>query len=78
MAKPTLPQLLRDKMHQRDLTPSELSDALRLSRQTTSYLLNGKTRITKNTAPRLARVLGETALWWLQAQAAVDAKGGPP
>lgn len=76
MANPPLPQLLRDRMRKRGYTPATLPDALDLSRQTTSYLLNGKVRITAKTAPRIARVLGETAQYWLRKQIDADFQEG--
>lgn len=76
MAQSTLSQLLKTRMRKRGYTPATLPDALDLSRQTTSYLLNGKVRITAKTAPRIAQALGGTAQYWLRKQIDADFQEG--
>jgi len=54
------------------ITVTELADAAGLARQHLSKIINGRARITAETAVRLGRVLGVDPCRWLDLQEAVD------
>ena len=72
--QPTHPgEMLReDFMPDFRLTPTTLSKALGVSRQTISELLHGRRAISPAMALRLAKLFGNTPDFWLNAHRAVD------
>jgi addiction module HigA family antidote len=54
------------------LTVSGLAEALGVSRQSINELLRGRRAVSPAMALRLARLFGNTAEFWLNAQRAVD------
>lgn len=71
-SSPSVGQLIRDRLKRCDLTQAELASAMGMHPMSVHYLVNSKTRVTPNTAGRLARVLGESARWWLDRQTDAD------
>ena len=71
---PTHPgEMLReDFMPDYGLTVSSLADALGVSRQSINELLRGRRAVSPTMALRLARLFGNSAQFWLQAQQALD------
>jgi addiction module HigA family antidote len=55
-----------------ELTASGLADAIGVSRQTVNELLRGRRSVSPGMALRLARLFGNSAEFWLNAQRAVD------
>ncbi len=64
--------LREDFMPDYVLTVAELSQALRVSRQTIHELLRERRGITPSMALRLSRFFGNSPEFWLNAQRAVD------
>jgi addiction module HigA family antidote len=54
------------------LTVSRLAEALGVSRQSINELLRGRRAVSPEMALRLARLFGNSAEFWLNAQRAVD------
>ena len=54
------------------LTTARLAEALGVSRQTINELLRGRRAMSPEMALRLARLFGNSAEFWLNAQGAVD------
>jgi antitoxin HigA-1 len=54
------------------LTVARLADGLGVSRQTVNELLRGRRAVSPEMALRLARLFGNSAEFWLNAQRAVD------
>jgi len=72
--RPTHPgEMLReDFMADYDLTVASLAQALSVSRQTINELLRERRALSPEMALRLARLFGNSAEFWLNAQRAVD------
>ena len=72
--RPTHPgEMLReDFLTDYGLTVSRLADDLGVSRQTVNELLRGRRAVSPEMALRLARLFGNSAEFWLNAQQAVD------
>ena len=72
--RPTHPgEMLReDFVPDYGLTTSRLAKALGVSRQTVNELLRGRRAMSPEMALRLARLFGNSAEFWLNAQRAVD------
>ncbi len=72
--KPTHPgEMLReDYLPDYGLTTSGLAKAIGVSRQTINELLRERRSISPEMALRLARLFGNSATFWLNAQRAVD------
>lgn len=72
--RPTHPgEMLReDFLPDYGLTIATLADALGVSRQTINELLRGRRAVSPEMALRLARLFGNSAEFWLNAQRAVD------
>lgn len=71
--KPLAPgDMMREYLDDLNLTQQQLADALGISRQRTNEILTGKRIVTADTAMRLERVFGLSALFWLRLQADVD------
>lgn len=71
---PTHPgEMLReDFMPDYGLTVTSLADSLGVSRQSVNELLRERRAVSPTMALRLARLFGNSAQFWLQAQQAVD------
>ena len=71
---PTHPgEMLReDFMPDSGLTVSSLAGALGVSRQSINELLRGRRALSPTMALRLARLFGNSAQFWLQAQQALE------
>jgi antitoxin HigA-1 len=74
MIRPTHPgEMLReDFLPDYALSASGLADAIGVSRQTVNELLRGRRAMSPGMALRLARLFGNSAEFWLNAQRAVD------
>ncbi len=74
MIRPTHPgEMLReDFLPDYALNASGLADAIGVSRQTVNELLRGRRAASPGMALRLARLFGNSAEFWLNAQRAVD------
>ncbi len=74
MIRPTHPgEMLReDFLPDYALNASGLADAVGVSRQTINELLRGRRAVSPGMALRLARLFGNSAEFWLNAQRAVD------
>jgi len=74
MIRPTNPgEMLReDFLPDYALSASGLADAIGVSRQTVNELLRGRRTVSPGMALRLARLFGNSAEFWLNAQRAVD------
>ncbi len=74
MIRPTHPgeMLQEDFLPDYALTASGLADAVGVSRQTINELLRGRRAVSPGMALRLARLFGNSAEFWLNAQRAVD------
>lgn len=72
--KPTHPgEMLReDFLPDYELTVSSLAKALGVSRQSVNELLRERRAVSPEMALRLARLFGNSAEFWLNAQRAVD------
>jgi antitoxin HigA-1 len=72
--RPTHPgEMLReDFLPDYGLTVAGLAEALGVSRQSINELLRGRRAVSPAMALRLARLFGNTAEFWLNAQRAVD------
>ncbi len=72
--RPTHPgEMLReDFLVDYDLTVTGLADALGVSRQSVNELLRERRAVSPEMALRLARLFGNSAEFWLNAQRAVD------
>jgi len=72
--RPTHPgEMLReDFLPDNGLTVSALARAVGVSRQTINELLRGRRAVSPRMALRLARLFGNSAEFWLNAQSAVD------
>ena len=72
--RPTHPgEMLReDFLVDYDLTVTGLADALGVSRQSINELLRERRAVSPEMALRLARLFGNSAEFWLNAQRAVD------
>jgi addiction module HigA family antidote len=72
--RPTHPgeMLQEDFMPDYGLTVSALADAVGVSRQSINELLRGRRAISPEMAIRLAKLFGNSAEFWLNAQRAVD------
>lgn len=72
--RPTHPgEMLReDFLPDYGLTTAGLADALGVSRQTINELLRGRRAMSPEMSLRLARLFGNSAAFWLNAQRAVD------
>jgi addiction module HigA family antidote len=64
--------LREDFLPDYDMTPSLFAAALGVSRQTVNELLNERRAVTPVMALSLSRLFGNSAQFWLNAQAAVD------
>ena len=64
--------LREDFMHDYGLTVSGLADAIGVSRQTINELVQERRAVSLAMALRLARLFGNSAEFWLNAQRAVD------
>ena len=70
---PTPPgTFLREIVEELGYTQQRFADALAITRPRLAEILAGRRRITPDTALRLARVLGMSEQFWLNAQLAVD------
>lgn len=65
-------ELLRDELHEIDVSLNELARALRVPMNRISAIANGKRSITVDTAIRLGRYFGTSAQVWLNLQHAYD------
>ena len=74
MVRPTHPgEMLReDFLPDFGLTTASLAKAIGVSRQTINELLRERRRLSPEMALRLARLSGNSAEFWLDAQRAVD------
>lgn len=74
MIRPTHPgeMLQEDFLPDYALNASGLADAIGVSRQTVNELLRGRRAVSPGMALRLARLFGNSAEFWLNAQRAVD------
>jgi len=74
MIRPTHPgeMLQEDFLPDYALSASGLADAIGVSRQTINELLRGRRAVSPGMALRLARLFGNSAEFWLNAQRAVD------
>ena len=72
--RPTHPgeMLQEDFMPDYGLTVSALADAVGVSRQSINELLRGRRAVSPEMAIRLAKLFGNSAEFWLNAQRAVD------
>lgn len=72
--RPTHPgEMLReDFLSEYGLTVARLSSAMGVSRQSINELLRGRRAVSTEMALRLARLFGNSAEFWLNAQRAVD------
>ena len=72
--RPTHPgEMLReDFLPDYDLTVAGLAEAVGVSRQSVNELLRERRAVSPDMALRLARLFGNTAEFWLNAQRAVD------
>lgn len=72
--RPTAPGeiILREFIEPLGITQKVLAQHLGISYHRLNEIVNGKRGITTDTAMRLARVLGPSAGFWLNAQYAVD------
>lgn len=72
--RPITPGELIDEEFLRPLniTQQHLADAMLVDRVRVNNIINGKRSITPDTALRLAKVLGPSAEFWLNAQQRVD------
>jgi antitoxin HigA-1 len=55
-----------------DITPYRLAQLLNVQQPKIHGIINGKRKITENTALRLERLLGTPALEWIMLQASYD------
>ncbi len=65
-------RVLRRELKARELSANALSRALRVPSGRIVDILNGKRRISAETALRLGRYFGNDALFWLNLQAQYD------
>ena len=65
-------RILRRELKARELSANALSRALRVSSGRIVDILNGKRRISAETALRLGRYFGNDALFWINLQAQHD------
>ena len=65
-------RILRRELEARGLSANALSRALRVPSGRIVDILNGKRRISAETALRLGRYFGNDALFWLNLQAQYD------
>ena len=65
-------RILRRELKARELSANALSRALRVPSGRIVDILNGKRRISAETALRLGRYFGNDALFWLNLQAQYD------
>lgn len=74
MIRPTHPgeMLKADFLPDYSLNATGLADAVGVSRQTINELLRGRRAVSPGMALRLARLFGNSAEFWLNAQRAVD------
>lgn len=74
MIRPTHPgeMLQEDFLPDYALNASSLAEAIGVSRQTVNELLRGRRAVSPGMALRLARLFGNSAEFWLNAQRAVD------
>ncbi|MFI5024674.1 MAG: HigA family addiction module antitoxin [Alphaproteobacteria bacterium] len=72
--RPTLPGEILAELYLRPYRVSiaKFAEAAGLSRKHVSALIHGRSAMTAATATRIAAVLGTTAQFWLNMQAAVD------
>jgi addiction module HigA family antidote len=72
--RPTHPgeMLQEDFMPDYGLTIAGLADAVGVSRQSINELVRGRRAVSPEMALRLAKLLGNSAEFWLNAQRAVD------
>lgn len=72
--EPTHPgEILREEfMHEYGLTVSTLAARLSVSRQSINELVRGRRELTPEMALRLAKLFGNSAEFWLNAQRAHD------
>ena len=64
--------LIADVLEDFGLTQQELADRLQIPRHRLNEIIHGRRSITPDTALRLSRVLGTSALVWLREQAQLD------
>lgn len=64
--------LREDFLPEYGLTVARLSSAMGVSRQSINELLRGRRAVSTEMALRLARLFGNSAEFWLNAQRAVD------
>jgi addiction module HigA family antidote len=69
---PTAGDHLRLEIEDLGVTQQRMADALGIARHRLNEIVNGKRRITPDTAMRLARVLDTSAELWLRFQEAID------
>lgn len=70
---PTKPgAFLREIIDELGYTQQRFADALEITRPRLAEILAGRRRITPDTALRLARVLGMSEQFWLNAQLSID------
>jgi addiction module HigA family antidote len=65
-------EMLKDELEARGLSPHALAIALRLPASRISQIVRGRRAITPETALRLARYFGGSAVIWLRLQVAYD------
>ena len=72
--RPVTPgEILREEfLPELGLTQQQFADALGMGRVRLNEILHGKRGVTADTAMRLERVLGVSAVTWLRLQLAVD------
>jgi HTH-type transcriptional regulator/antitoxin HigA len=64
---------IADLLEERDWTQSELAESLDFTERQVSQMINGEVSIGKETAVKLANVLGSTAEFWLNREAQYQA-----
>lgn len=62
-------ETIADLLEERDWTQAQLAERLGYTTKHISQLINGKAPITEDTALKLERVLGSTAVFWLNREA---------
>ena len=65
-------ELLKDELHELDISLNEVARALRVPMNRISAIVNGKRAITVDTAMRLAFYFGTSPQYWLNLQNAYD------
>jgi antitoxin HigA-1 len=70
---PTHPgELLRDELNELGLTVAKLARDIRIPLSRVRRIVNGRSPVTADTAMRLARYFGTSAILWMNLQTAYD------